>query len=185
MSAAQPPFTAIVTQDGVTWFAIYDYGHRPEGLREGTGCFITFRSTNADGTLGDWVMLNGGLIDRTAGKEQGDLDMLIRVNGQVNGMALVGDMTAFGGPPAALEPTQDALFNLGNAGSRWKDLFLAGMLNVTTIGKQISINGVDQWCDCIAVNTQQGVRYIPVFAALAQPADSAVADNMVAGDVVD
>ena len=164
----KPAVDWTLTPDGVAWFVIYDYGFRQEGLREGTGSFLSYRSTNADGVMGDWVLLNGGLLDRTPGKEQGDLDMIIRVDGAVEGISLQGNMTAFGGMKASLVPTRDRLFDLGGPSNRWGDLWLAGLLGVTTIGKQIYINGVPQWIDCIPVNTQQGVRYIPTFAAIGE-----------------
>ena len=150
----------------MTWFTIYDYGHRLEGLRDGTGSFYNFASTNAAGVMKEWVQVNGGLIDRTPGKEQGDLDLIISVDGKVSGASLVGNMTEFGGPPSGLVPIRDTEMNLGGASTRWKDLFFSGQLNTTTVGKQISINGVVQWIDCILVNTQQGVRAIPTFEIL-------------------
>lgn len=160
----QPPYVCVQTPDGVTWFAIRDYGFRQEGLQLGTGCFFTFQSKNADGTWGDWVALNGGLISREPGNEQGGLDLLCVVDGKVGGFAITGNMTAFGGPDAGLVPMEDRRMNIGSLWLRIKTLFCT-RLNMETTGKQIMINGVWQWCDCISVETQQGVMWMPVFKA--------------------
>ena len=165
MDNNQPAFVSTQTADGVTWFALRDYNHRPEGLAEGTGCFLTYQSKNAAGEWGDWVLLNGGLIDMTPGKEQGDLDLLIHVNGQVSGMALVGDMSQLGGPPPGLVPITDRQMSLGHAGLQWLDLWLSGKLHIETVGKQIFLEGRWQWVDCIPVVTQQGTRYLPVYTS--------------------
>lgn len=162
-SSYLPPTIVSQTGDGVAWLAVRDYGHRQEGLCDGTGAFVTFQSKNDLGTWGDWALINGGLIDRTAGREQGDLDMLVYIDGQVGGAALVGNMTHAGGPPAGLVPINDEQMNLGNTNNRWLDLFLSGALHVTTVGRQIYIDGQWQWKDCIPVLTQQGQRWLPVY----------------------
>lgn len=167
MSADRPPYVVTQTIDGVTWFAIRDYGHRQEGLRDGTGCFFTFQSKNADGTWGDWVLLNGGLISREPGNEQGDLDLIVTVDGKVSGFAIVGNMTKFGGPPSGLVPILDRSMNIGAPAQRVRDVF-AERLAIETVGKQINVNGVWQWVDCVPVLTQQGVRYIPTFAPIGE-----------------
>lgn len=163
----QPPYVVHQTDEGVTWFAIRDYGFRIEGLREGTGCFYSFQSTNKDGKWGDWVLLNGGLIDRTPGNEQGDLDLIVTVDGKPNGVAVVGNMTTFGGPDAGLVPIQTNRLDLGNLWQRFRTLFVQ-KLNIETVGKQICINGVWQWRDCVLVETQQGQRWMPVFPDFTQ-----------------
>lgn len=157
-----PQYTSDQTYDGVTWFAIYDYGHRQEGLCDGTGCFYVFRSFNDIGRMGDWVLLNGGLISREAGNEQGDLDMIVYVDGKPKGLALTGNMTKFGGPPPGLIPTEDGVFNIGSPGSRYNALY-GKKLAIETVGKQVQINGIWQWIDCVEVETQQGTMWIPAF----------------------
>lgn len=161
----KPPFVVHQTPDGVTWFAIRDYGVRQEGLQLGTGCFFTFQSRNADGTWNDWAMLNGGLISREPGNEQGDIDFLVTVDGNPRaGFAIVGNMTKFGGPDAGLVPMIDRRMNIGSLWQRIRTLFVQE-LNIETIGKQILINGVWQWVDCVPVQTQQGTMWMPVFHA--------------------
>jgi hypothetical protein len=164
MSDFGPPTAVDQTSEGQTWFAVRDYGHRQEGFKEGTSAFISYQSFNEAGTLGDWVLLNGGLIDRTPGKEQGDLDIIVTVDGQIGGVAVVGNMTAAGGPPAAFEPMRDRQMNLGNDTQRWKTIFAEGFA-IETVGKQININGVWQWISCVPIRTQEGVMYMPVFRA--------------------
>lgn len=159
-----PPTVTSQTEDGVAWFAVRDYGHRQEGLRDGTGAFITFQSKNADEKWGDWVLLNGGLIDRTPGWEQGDLDLVVTVDGKTGGFAIVGDMTQAGGPPAGFVPINDSQMNVGAPAQRINTVW-ARSLAIETVGKQININGVWQWCDCIPVQTQQGLMWMPVFKA--------------------
>ena len=159
-----PPTVVNQTEDGVTWFALRDYGHRQEGLQEGTGAFLTYQSTNEAGTWGDWVILNGGLISREPGNEQGDLDLLVQVDGKIGGFAIVGNMTKFGGPAAGLVPVWDRQMNIGSPTQRINTVHLQ-QLAVETVGKQININGVWQWLDCVPVSTQQGIMWMPVFKA--------------------
>lgn len=163
-----PPFVAVQTADGVTWLAIRDYGHRKEGLLDGTGCFVVFQSKNDAGEWGDWVMLNGGLIDRTKGREQGDLDILTVIDGKPAGVALVGHMDHAGGPRAGLLPTNNDQLNLGGPNNRYHDLYLAGLLDAMSIGVQINLGTEGQpnwqWRDCLPVRTQQGIRFMPVYA---------------------
>lgn len=160
----EPPYVVVQTPEGVTWFAIRDYGSRQEGLQVGTGCFLTFQSMNEAGDWGDWVVLNGGLISREPGDEQGDLDLVVTVDGKPGGFAIVGDMRKFHGPDAGLLPILDARMNIGSPAQRIKQIHTMG-LAMETIGKQIMIGGVWQWCDCIPVETQQGVMWMPVFHA--------------------
>lgn len=160
----EPPYVCVQTPEGVTWFAIRDYGFRQEGLQPGTGCFFTFQSRNSNGNWGDWVMLNGGLISREPGMEQGDLDLLVHVDGKPGGFAIRGDMTKFGGPDAGLLPMQDRRMNIGSVWQRIKTIFCT-QLDIETVGKQVQINGIWQWIDCIPVNTQAGLRYLPVYAS--------------------
>lgn len=163
--AASPPYAVVQTPDGVTWFAIRDYGSRQEGLQIGTGCFLTFQSMNANGDWGDWVVFNGGLISREPGAEQGCLDLLCTVDGNFgSGFSVRGDMTKFGGPDAGLLPIVDRRMNIGSLWQRIKTIFCT-QLAIETTGKQIMINGVWQWVDCIPVETQQGVMWIPAFHA--------------------
>lgn len=159
-----PAYGAEQTFEGVTWFFIRDYGHRQEGLQDGTGAFYTFQSMNAAGKWGDWVMLNGGLISREPGNEQGDLDLLVTVDGKVNGFAIVGDMRKFGGPDAGLVPIETRRLNIGSLWQRIKTLFVCE-LNIETVGKQIWRNGTWEWVDCIPVRTQQGLRWLPVYVS--------------------
>jgi hypothetical protein len=133
-------------------------------LEDGTGSFLTFQSYNDAGVLGDWALVNGGLISRVAGNEQGDLDLIIYVDGKASGFGLAGNMQAFGGPPAGLIPVTDGQMNIGAPGFRVNEVH-AKALAIETVGKQIQINGTWQWVDCIPVQTQQGMRYIPTFAA--------------------
>lgn len=160
----KPPYVCVQTPEGVTWFAIRDYGSRQEGLQPGTGCFFTFQSRNSNGDWGDWVMLNGGLISREPGMEQGDLDLLVHVDGKSGGFAIVGDMTKFGGPDAGLVPITDRRMNIGSMWQRVKRIFCQSF-DVETVGKQIMVNGTWVWMDCIPVMTQQGMRYWPVYKA--------------------
>lgn len=157
-----PPFVWNQTPDGVTWFALRDYGHRLQGLQEGTGAFLTFQSMNSNGTWGDWAMLNGGLISMEPGLEQGDLDMLVYVDGKVGGFAIVGDMTKFGGPDAGLLPIESGRMNIGSLWQRIKTLFVQE-LAIETVGKQIWRNNTWEWVDCIPIQTQQGRRWLPVY----------------------
>lgn len=159
-----PPVVEAQAPDGAGWLAVRDYGHRQEGLREGTGSFVTFQSTNEDGKWFDWVLLNGGLISREPGAEQGDLDLLVMVDGRLGGFAIVGDMTKFGGPDAGLLPIESGRMNLGSPWQRMNMVFCK-MLVVESVGKQVQINGVWQWRDCIPVKTQAGMRWMPVYEA--------------------
>ena len=159
-----PPVVEAQTADGSGWLAVRDYGHRQEGLQEGTGSFLSFQSTNAAGQWGDWVMLNGGLISRETGNEQGDLDMLVMVDGKIAGFAIVGNMQVFGGPAASLLPINDSQMNVGSPAQRINVVFCKS-LSVESVGKQININGVWQWIDCIPVQTQAGMRWMPVYKA--------------------
>jgi len=159
-----PPTATLQTPEGVTWFAVRDYGHRQEGLQDGTGAFIAFQSTNRDGQWGDWVLLNGGLISREPGKEQGDLDLLVHVDGKPGGFAIVGDMREFGGPDAGLVPIENGRMNIGADGSRINLVFCRGLV-VESVGKHVEVNGVWQWLDCIPVKTQAGNRWLPVYRA--------------------
>lgn len=151
------------TADGIGWFAIVDYGHRQEGLQDGTGSFLTFQSKNAVGEWGDWTLINGGLISREPGNEQGDLDLIITVDGKPGGFAIAGDMTKFNGPAAGLIPIVNGQMNIGSPAQRVNTVFVQ-MLAMETVGKQIQVNGVWQWIDCIPVQTQQGIRWIPTFS---------------------
>lgn len=159
-----PPTVSHQTEDGVGWFAIRDYEHRQEGLRDGTGAFLTFQSKNANDQWGDWVLLNGGLIDRTPGMEQGDLDLIVTVDGKTGGFAIVGNMVHAGGPPPGLVPINDSQMDIGSTALRINTVW-ARLLGIETVGKQINIGGVWQWCDCVPVLTQQGTMWMPVFKA--------------------
>lgn len=159
-----PPTVTDQGSTGEGWFAIRDYGHRTEGLQEGTSAFLSFQSTNGAGHWGDWVLLNGGLISREPGNEQGDLDLIIYVNGRIGGFAITGDMQAFGGPGPGLVPIVDGQMNLGGASTRINRVYCKELV-IETVGKQIQINGTWQWVDCIPVRTQQGLRWIPTYAA--------------------
>lgn len=158
------PVLVVQTPDMNTWLVIRDYGYRQQGLEVGTGAFISFQSTDAAGEWGDDVLLNGGLISREPGNEQGDLDLMVIVNGHVGGFAITGDMRKFGGPDAGFIPLVDRQMNLGFAGQRLKTLW-AQELGIETVGKQVQINGVWQWLDCIPIETQAGKRWLPVFKA--------------------
>jgi hypothetical protein len=156
---ADQPAIVIDQVGGNAWFGLRDYGHRQQGILEGTGAFLSFQSMNSAGAWGDWVLLNGGLIDRTPGREQGDLDMLVYVDGQINGVAIYGSTVRAGGPPAGMVPVVSGTLNLGNKNNRWQDICMAGKLDVPTVRKRI--NGVE--CDCVAIESQLGVRYIPAY----------------------
>ena len=155
----EPAYVSTQTADGVTWFAIRDYGYRQEGVNLGTGAFFSFQSRNAAGTWGDWVMLNGGLIDMTPGKEQGDLDILCHVDGQINGVAVVGRVENLPG----FIPIRTNTMHLGRSSERWVDLYLAGKLDLFGKGVQIKIEGTYQWRECLEVQTQWGLRYLPLY----------------------
>ena len=167
VNAATPAFV-VEQRDGSTWFCIRDYSPgRQEGLALGTGAFHSFQTKNADGKWFDTVLLNGGFIDMTPGKEQGDFDMLTYVDGKINGFAIVGNMTHLGGPAAGLLPIVDATMNVGGPNNRILDLFMAGRIHVDalempTVRKLIK----NVWVDCIQVRTPAGWRYIEVHEAL-------------------
>ncbi len=159
LRADQPAYVSTQTADGVTWFAIRDYGYRQEGVKLGTGAFFSFQSQNDADQWGDWVLLNGGLIDRTAGKEQGDLDILVRVDGKINGIAIVGAVNNLAG----CIPIVSNTMNLGRPSERWLDLYLSGRLDLYGKGVQIKFEGTYQWKECLEINTQWGLRYLPLY----------------------
>jgi hypothetical protein len=147
--------------DGAGWFAIRDYGHRQEGRLQGTGSFLPFQSMNDKGQWGDWVMLNGGLIDRTAGREQGDLDILWHISGRIGGVAGVGDMSHAGGPEAAFQPILDGSLHLGLPGFRWRTVY-AQALDLPIERKRLRVGGKIVECDAVRV----GDRWVQVYEAV-------------------
>jgi hypothetical protein len=144
--------------DGAGWFAIRDYGHRQEGRLEGTGSFLPFQSMNDAGVWGDWVMLNGGLIDRTAGREQGDLDILWHISGRIGGVAGVGDMSHVGGPEAAFQPILDGSLHLGLPDFRWRTVY-AQALDLLVERKRLKIGGKIVECDAVKIGGKWARAY--------------------------
>lgn len=169
---SRPAMVVAQNEDGVTWCVIRDYGHRQEGLRDGTGCFFVFQTKDDKGEWSNSAVLNGGLIDRTADKLQGDLDLLIPIDGKPAGFAIVGNMGHVGGPDAGLVPINDAQMNLGAPGQRIRKLYVTE-LAMMTVGKQLKLNGQAGWYDCIGVRTQAGMRWMPVFEQLNEEKPSA------------
>ena len=112
-------------------------------------------------------MLNGGLISREPGNEQGDLDLIVVVDGKPSGFAIVGNMQKFGGPGPGLVPVVDGQMSLGSPNARLSQLYANG-LAINTIGKQLYIDGTWKWVDCVPVETQQGIRWLPVHTDATQ-----------------
>jgi hypothetical protein len=86
------------------------------------------------------------MIDRTAGKEQGDLDVLVHVDGKIGGLGLVGDMTAAGGPPAGVIPVPPG-FNSALG------------LNPPIVRKRLRIGTKIVECDAIKI----GDKWVPAY----------------------
>jgi len=84
--------------------------------RDGAGGFIRFQGYNSSNVLRDALQLNGGLIDATAGSEQGDLDINIYRNGANKVLAIRGDWSAFA-------PGDANMWGLGKTGNEWSGIY--------------------------------------------------------------
>ena len=107
-----------VWQQGVAWTGCFTSVN--PGV-DGGGCFIQFMEYNKAGALRSGITLNGGLIDATAGNEQGDLDIGIYVNGTV---AVIGFQGNYQGNPAGIMPWPPDVFAIGSAANRFASLYL-------------------------------------------------------------
>jgi hypothetical protein len=127
---AQFPTWEVANDRGVGWGVIRDQSTgiagNPPG--SGTGSFFSFQSFNAAGQLGDWALINGGLVDKTAGKEQGDIDFVSVVDGKPSGFVFQGKYQGWG---AAVLPVNDNELDLGRPTARWKNLMISGAIFVS------------------------------------------------------
>ncbi len=151
---AQP--TASASASGVGWFVIRD-ASPGWGGGIGTGSFLSFQSTNRVGLWGDWALINGGLVDRTPGSEQGDLDFAVHVDGKAEAIGVQG---AFYGYQPAVFPSRE-LFDLGRPYARFKDLYLSGAVKQSSATCPASVPaGVTS---CIRAYVDNVEVFIPVF----------------------
>ena len=111
-TAFGPPWITAQTSTGVAWTACVDY----EVGRDGSGCFIQFLSNNKANTQVSAVTFNGGCWDCTPGREQGDLDIAVMVDGQP------GYNFAF--TNQGISVSHGDIFAIGNASGRFKEIWL-------------------------------------------------------------
>jgi hypothetical protein len=107
-----PPWLTGQDQNGVGWTGCVDY----EAPRDGSGCFIQFLSASKSGARVSGITLNGGIWDATAGREQGDLDIGIVVDGQP------GHIIAFTNLGIGVSHPNWA--SIGSSGQEFKELWL-------------------------------------------------------------
>jgi hypothetical protein len=136
-AAFGPAWVVGQDQNGTGWVGCTDY----EAARDGDGCFIQFLSPSKSGSTLSGITLNGGLVDATAGKEQGDLDIGIVIDGKP------GSVISFSGPyqgnlPGILMWPPD-YFNLGSPSNRWKAVYLTTVACPPSapVRECISVNG--------------------------------------------
>jgi hypothetical protein len=134
-----PPWLTAQTADGVGWTGCVDY----EAGRDGSGCFIQFLSNNRANTRISGVTLNGGCWDCTPGKEQGDLDVAVLVDGQS------GHIYAFTNVGIGVSHTDWAA--IGQSSGRFKEIWL------TSVPCPPSVPGTPS--GCVRVNG----GFVPVY----------------------
>jgi hypothetical protein len=130
-TAFGPPWITAQTSTGVAWTACVDY----EVGRDGSGCFIQFLSNNKANTQVSAVTFNGGCWDCTPGREQGDLDVAVLVDGQP------GYIYAF--TNVGLAPSHDGWPSIGQNGNRFKEIWVTTVPcpSSAPVRECISVNG--------------------------------------------
>ena len=127
-----PPWVTGQSDTGVGWTGCVDY----EPGRDGSGCFIQFLSNSRSGKQVSGITLNGGIWDATPGREQGDLDIGIIVNGQG------GYIISFTNLGIGVSQTDWAA--IGNTYGRFREIWL------TPVPCPSSVPG--QPSECVRVN---------------------------------
>lgn len=151
------PATESANANGVGWFVIRDQSEGWGG-GVGTGSFLTFESKNNAGQWGEWALVNGGLVDRSAGNEQGDIDLVTVVDGKISGAAIQG---RWQGQKPSLLPINDSELDLGRSGTRWKDLHLSGNLYVNSANCPAGLSPAPKACMRMMMD---GVEvFVPVY----------------------
>lgn len=111
-----PAWLTGLDNNQVGWTGCVSY----EPGRHGGGCFIQFQENNIAGKMMSGVTFNGGLVDATPGREQGDLDIVILVDGKPVVVAITG---AWGANPAGLMVSDSDVLSIGGPQSRWKSAY--------------------------------------------------------------
>lgn len=135
--APGPAFIQGFGPNNVGWVGCVDY----ELARDGNGCFFQFISQSKSGKAVSGVTLNGGLIDATAGNEQGDLDIVLFVDGQPATVAILG---SYPGQAPAILASPSGKFALGGPNNAWKEVFLTEFpcpVNIPGAAACVRING--------------------------------------------
>jgi hypothetical protein len=100
------------------WCALRNYSGTTDQF---PGAFLTFQMQNRAGTWLDAVLLNGGLVDPTAGHEQGDLDIGFQVDGKYVVIAFTG---SYMGQEPGIQASPPDLLWLGSSINRFAGLNL-------------------------------------------------------------
>lgn len=132
-----PAWLTGLDKNQVGWTGCVSY----EPGRHGGGCFIQFQEQNLAGKMLSGVTFNGGLVDATAGREQGDLDIVILIDGKPMVVAVTGSWA--GNPPGLMVSDSDVL-SIGGANSRWKSAYFtehACPLSLAGATACVTING--------------------------------------------
>lgn len=90
------------------------------------GVMLAAQVKNSAGNWCDSVIVNLGLIDKTAGKEQGNVDFVFPVDGVWCNLSMVGVYTDPDGvkqPPGFLCWPQN-LFSIGGPNNKFKDIYI-------------------------------------------------------------
>jgi hypothetical protein len=126
-----PPFETVMAPNKVGWAVIRDQSVGVAGMPPGTGTgsFLSFQSQNAAGKWGDWALINGGLVSKNPGFEQGDLDFVTVVDGKTSGFAFQGK---YQGQQPSLLPIVPSQPDIGRQTSKWNNLHLAGTIYLPT-----------------------------------------------------
>jgi hypothetical protein len=117
-------------------------GMRDCDIRHGNGPALEWQSRNLAGNWHAGISMQAGLIDATPGRENGDLDVRILVDGNYgNTISFTG---YWAGQPAGILPWPNGLFSLGGPNNWWKEIWLMN------VGCPPNIPGTPK--QCVRVN---------------------------------
>lgn len=131
-------FSSVTTGTGAHNFPQFQLRSRDNVTPNGAGPVIAFISPNSVGTFKTGVQLNGGMVDATAGAEQGDIDFVILRNGvDAIPLALRGDLSA-------LVPSVTDSWDIGTGALRYRTIRTSRNVDVGLAGTSngfVNFNG--------------------------------------------